>query len=150
MDVIPTQPEEGNTPPPTSNLLTLLADLRTLFLTRPLSDRIPRHANERPLTQGEVGLGGHVKDGGDNRITLKLAFYATKASAIPPDGYDQLQAHIRRKITKLEAELQAAANFGSSGSSAAVLVRGADLVVGASSSSKNTETGRKAMIHEIN
>jgi hypothetical protein len=110
-------------------------------------------AKGRSPTQEEIKLNDQVKDSGNNRTTLKLAFYAAKASAIPPDTYDQLRALIRKKVTKLDVELQplqTAANAGSSGSSATALVPGAALIVGSSSCSTNPETGRKSMIQEIN
>ena len=137
--------ERGNAAP-SSNLHTVLADLRTLFLARPLSDGKHHHA-EGGTTQAipkleEAKLNAQVKGGGNNHVALKLVFYATKASVISPDTYDQLRAAIRRKMSKLQS-LQTITNSPKSSSPAPVL--GASLILNPGSAMNR----RKVAIQEI-
>ena len=133
-EIPPTLSEKGNAAP-SSNLHTVLADLRTLFLTQH-----PSNGKHHPAE--EAKLNAQVKGGGNNHVALKLVFYATKASVISPDTYDQLRAAIRRKMSKLQS-LQTITNSPKSSSPAPVL--GASLILNPGSAMNR----RKVAIQEI-
>jgi len=158
MPIQPSGEGEGGAPPLAANLHMVLADLRTLFLTQSPSggesDTADGGSTEAASKHEEAKLDGHVNVNGDgnNHVTLKLVFYAAKASVVRPDTYDQLRAAIRRKISKLEVESQAlptATNAGDPGSSAPVPVPAAGLIVDSNTSSAHMVTQGKALIQEI-
>lgn len=147
---------QEDTPPLAANLHTVLADVRTLFLTQSPSagesDTADGRYTEAASKHEGAKLDGHVNGGGNNHVTLKLIFYAAKASAVRPDTYDQLRAAIRRKISKLEVESQGlptATDAGDPRSSAPVPVPGAGLIVDSNTSSAHMVTKGKALIQEI-
>jgi hypothetical protein len=150
---MPIQSSGQGDAPLATNLHIVLADLRTLFLTQSPSggesDTADKRSTEADSKHEEAKLDGHVNGGGNNHVTLKLVFYAAKASVVRPDTYDQLRAAIRRKINKLEVESQTLPTATNPGSSAPVSVPGAGLIVDSNTSSEHMMTKGKALIQEI-
>lgn len=150
LDVI--VPIEGNTAndarattPPVSNLMKLLADIYTLFLVRKQSHAHSNNNNLAIQSREDPKLSKARKT--HNHVTLKLAFYAAKASAIVPDAYDQLRSALRRKITEMEGEARSGGDASNARTSSSVHVPGESLLIDNLSSTE--PKSRRPLIEEI-
>jgi hypothetical protein len=86
----------------TSKVLTMLLDLHELFLPWSSSSQSTSPSPHKPTPSTSSAQAQKPKA---NHVTLKLAFYASKAASIPAEAYDALRGSISKKISSLESEI---------------------------------------------